>query len=133
MGLTVRPGEVLRDSLGGVRVGLSSPGRYLLAAVVVDVTVDRLFAWLGDEDVPWVDPGCASSMDNRAGGGFVGSWVSVEFFSVLGTSLIGYAVGLALLSPEAYEISVATMTAAFALFAFPILLHAGAEAYYRHR
>ena len=52
VGLTLRPGAVLRDYLSGVRAGLISPGRYLLAAVVVDVGDDRLFAWIGAEDPP---------------------------------------------------------------------------------
>lgn len=47
VGLTVRPGEILRDYLSGVRTGLASPGRYLLAAVVTFFGVSQGLTWLG--------------------------------------------------------------------------------------
>ena len=47
VGLTVRPGEVLRRYLGGVRAGLISPGRYLLAAVVVNFGTEQFLVWIG--------------------------------------------------------------------------------------
>ncbi len=55
VGLTLRPGEVLRQYLSGVRAGLISPGRYLLAAVIVDVGVDQFLAWIGASDLPWAE------------------------------------------------------------------------------
>jgi len=47
VGLTLHPGETLRKYLSGVRKGLTSPGRYLLAAVVVGFGADQLFLWVG--------------------------------------------------------------------------------------
>lgn len=47
VGLTLRPGQVLRRYLEGARVGLASPGRYLLAVVIVSIGIDRLLAWGG--------------------------------------------------------------------------------------
>jgi len=38
-----------------VRAGLISPGRYLLAAVVVGVGVDQFLAWIGASDLPWAE------------------------------------------------------------------------------
>jgi len=55
VGLTLRPGAVLRDYLGGVRAGLISPGRYLLAAVIVGVGVDQFLAWIGAGPPPGAD------------------------------------------------------------------------------
>ncbi|MFB6272752.1 MAG: DUF3667 domain-containing protein [Salinibacter sp.] len=47
VGLTLRPGQVLRRYLEGARAGLASPGRYLLTVVIVSVGIDRLLAWGG--------------------------------------------------------------------------------------
>jgi len=47
VGPTVRPGEVLRRYLSGVRAGLISPGRYLLAAVVVNFGTEQFLVWIG--------------------------------------------------------------------------------------
>jgi hypothetical protein len=55
VGLTLRPGAVLRDYLSGVRAGLISPGRYLLAAVIVSVGVDQFLAWIGASPPPGAD------------------------------------------------------------------------------
>jgi len=43
VGLTLRPGKTLQRYLSGIRKGLTSPGQYLLAAVV-EVGVDRFLA-----------------------------------------------------------------------------------------
>lgn len=51
-GLTLRPGEVLRRYLGGVRTGLIGPGRYLLAAAVVDYGTARFLVWSGAAESP---------------------------------------------------------------------------------
>ena len=62
-GLTVRPGEVLREYLGGLRKGLMGPGRYLLAALVIDVAADRLLIWVGARIPPWTDAGVSRHLD----------------------------------------------------------------------
>jgi hypothetical protein len=56
VGLTLRPGETLQQYLSGVRKGLISPGRYLLAAVVVAVGTRQIGRWIGTEPPPVVDP-----------------------------------------------------------------------------
>lgn len=43
VGLTLRPGETLRQYLSGIRKGLTSPGRYLLAAVMAEALAVRSF------------------------------------------------------------------------------------------
>ena len=45
--LTFRPGPALRAYLGGAHARLMSPGRYLLAAVVLCYGVDRALTWMG--------------------------------------------------------------------------------------
>lgn len=45
--LALRPGEILQEYLRGIRKGITSPGRYLLAAIVLEVGVDRVMAWSG--------------------------------------------------------------------------------------
>jgi len=47
VGLTLRPGTVLRQYLRGVRKGLASPGRYLLAVVVIGIGIDQLLLLAG--------------------------------------------------------------------------------------
>lgn len=70
VGLTVRPGTVLRQYLRGVRKGLASPGRYLLAAVVVSVGIDRVLAWSGADPNPFeVETTNGSSATGGAGSG----------------------------------------------------------------
>lgn len=70
VGLTVRPGTVLRQYLRGVRKGLASPGRYLLAAIVVSVGVDRVLAWSGADPHPFeVDVTNGSSANGGAKSG----------------------------------------------------------------
>jgi hypothetical protein len=66
VGLTVRPGEVLQGYLGGVRKGLMSPGRYLLAALVDDVGADRLLVWIGARTPLWTDAGMSRYLDLEA-------------------------------------------------------------------
>lgn len=61
--LSVRPGEVLQGYLRGVRKGLVNPGRYLLAALIIDIGADRLLAWIGARTLPWTDPGVSQSLD----------------------------------------------------------------------
>ncbi|MCS3859707.1 hypothetical protein GGP89_003113 [Salinibacter ruber] len=56
VGLTLRPGKTLQKYLSGVREGLISPGRYLLAAVVVYVGTDRVGRWVGTEPPPVAGP-----------------------------------------------------------------------------
>ena len=76
VGLTFRPGEVLRDYLSGVRAGLISPGRYLLAAVVVGVAADQFLGWIGASAPPWAEseaptsPNGTTSDAAGAAGGF---------------------------------------------------------------
>jgi hypothetical protein len=70
VGLTLRPGTVLRQYLHGVRKSLASPGRYLLAAVVVSVGVDRVLAWSGADPHPFeVETTNGSSATGGAGSG----------------------------------------------------------------
>lgn len=45
--LTLRPGDTLQRFLRGVRTGLASPGRYLLAVVLFNIVVARLLRWTG--------------------------------------------------------------------------------------
>jgi hypothetical protein len=66
VGLTLRPGATLRQYLSGVRKGLASPGRYLLAAIVVEVSVERVLAWTGASRDPF---GLDSGSDPSADGG----------------------------------------------------------------
>ncbi|MCS3639897.1 DUF3667 domain-containing protein [Salinibacter ruber] len=56
VGLTLRPGKTLQKYLSGVRKGLTGPGRYLLAAVVVYVGTDRVERWIGTEPPPVAGP-----------------------------------------------------------------------------
>jgi len=56
VGLTLRPGNTLQQYLSGVRKGLVSPGRYLLAAVVVSVGTRQLGRWIGANSPPVVNP-----------------------------------------------------------------------------
>ncbi|WP_251954645.1 DUF3667 domain-containing protein [Salinibacter ruber] len=56
VGLTLRPGKTLQKYLSGVREGLISPGRYLLAAVVVYVGTDQVGRWIGTEPPPVASP-----------------------------------------------------------------------------
>lgn len=45
--LTLRPGRALTDYLGGARARLLSPGRYLLAAVILQYTANKILIWVG--------------------------------------------------------------------------------------
>lgn len=45
--LSIRPGPALRTYLDGGHRSLMSPGRYLLAAVVIRYGADRMLTWLG--------------------------------------------------------------------------------------
>ncbi|WP_263788115.1 DUF3667 domain-containing protein [Salinibacter grassmerensis] len=56
IGLSLCPGKTLHKYLSGVRKELVSPGRYLLAAVVVTVGADQLSRWVGALPPPVVDP-----------------------------------------------------------------------------
>jgi hypothetical protein len=47
VGLTVRPAATLRGYLRGARAELMSPGRYLLASVVILFAVKRGLVWIG--------------------------------------------------------------------------------------
>ena len=69
VGLTLRPGEVLQQYLSGVRAGLISPGRYLLAAVVVSIGTDQFLAWIGAGDLPWAESEAPTSPNGTASGG----------------------------------------------------------------
>jgi len=110
--LAVRPGRVLRAYLGGVRKRLTNPGRYLLAAVVVDVAVDRLLAWVGAKDLSWTNPGSTSSAD---GGGETeeGFWAAVEVASE--------QVGFVFEGPEVRVIGVLLVAALFAVLLYRLL------------
>jgi len=66
VGLTLRPGKVLRQYLSGVRAGLASPGRYLLAAIVVDVIGERFLAWIGATEAAWSDSESTSTTSGGA-------------------------------------------------------------------
>lgn len=50
--LTTRPVEALRQYLGGARTRLMSPGRYLLASVVINFVTYKGLIWLGVLDRP---------------------------------------------------------------------------------
>jgi hypothetical protein len=110
--LAVRPGRVLRAYLGGVRKRLTNPGRYLLAAVVVDVAVDRLLAWVGAKGLSWTNPGPTSSAD---GGGETeeGFWAAVEVASE--------QVGFVFEGPEVRVIGVLLVAALFAVLLYRLL------------
>lgn len=62
-GLTVRPVEVLRRYLRGARAGVMSPGRYLLASVVVTFVAVRGLIWIGALQDPENYEGPAASAD----------------------------------------------------------------------
>jgi hypothetical protein len=53
VGLTLRPGETLRGYLQGGRAGLASPGRYLLAAMILSLGIQQLLGWAGAVDAPF--------------------------------------------------------------------------------
>ncbi|MFB6230915.1 MAG: DUF3667 domain-containing protein [Salinibacter sp.] len=53
VGLTLRPGKTLRQYLGGARAGMASPGRYLLASVIISIGTERLLAWTGMGEDPF--------------------------------------------------------------------------------
>ncbi len=109
VGLTVRPGKVLRAYLGGIRKGVTNPGRYLLAAVVVDVAVDRLLAWVGAKDLSWTNSGSASS---TGGGGESeeGFWAAIEVASE--------QVGFVFEGPEVRVIGLLLVAALFAVLLY---------------
>lgn len=52
IGLTLRPAEVLKRYLRGARAGLMSPGRYLLASVVISYGVQWVLVWTGTLQTP---------------------------------------------------------------------------------
>jgi hypothetical protein len=66
VGLTVRPGEVLREYLGGLRKGLMGPGRCLLTAPVLDIGADRLLVWIGARTPLWADARMSRYLDFEA-------------------------------------------------------------------
>lgn len=53
VGLTLQPGETLRGYLQGGRAGLASPGRYLVAAMILSLGIQQLLGWVGAADVPF--------------------------------------------------------------------------------
>lgn len=112
-GLTVRPGEVLREYLGGLRKGLMGPGRYLLAALVIDVAADRLLIWVGARTPLWTDAGMsryvdssfAASLDNGSDDIFYTAFV--EVFTVMAdpqTRFIFLLLMAGLLAPVLYRL-----------------------------
>ncbi|WP_158705128.1 DUF3667 domain-containing protein [Salinibacter altiplanensis] len=73
-GLTVRPAAVLRRYLRGARAGVMSPGRYLLASVVVTFVSVRGLIWVGALE----DPG---AYDEPAVGADAGTEVDLQAFN----------------------------------------------------
>lgn len=51
--LTLRPGKALREYLGGAYRKLMNPGRYLLAAIVIEFIIDRVFLRAGLLESEW--------------------------------------------------------------------------------
>lgn len=65
VGLTLRPAEVLKRYLRGIRVGLMSPGRYLLASVVISYGMQWVLVWTGILQTPgaYLDSASISEAD----------------------------------------------------------------------
>lgn len=53
VGLTLRPGQVLRRYLEGTRAGLATPGRYLLGAAILAIGTEELLTWTGISEDPF--------------------------------------------------------------------------------
>lgn len=85
VGLTLRPGEVLRGYLSGVRAGLMRPGRYLLTAVVISFGIGQFLAWIGaSPPLGSSERASPSSKVDETGKGFVEALeVTVEQLSAL--------------------------------------------------
>lgn len=105
VGLTLRPGQVLRRYLDGARVGLASPGRYLLAVVIVSIGIDRLLAWSGVTGNPFRIPVSADddlSSSTGAGDALVEALLTAlqQWIQVLGSQIrtIGVLLSAVLLA-----------------------------------
>ena len=98
VGLTLRPGKTLQQYLSGVRKGLVSPGRYLLAAVVAAVGADQLSRWAGANPTPVNDLDVQTAGGKReafeASAAYLGS--AVERFPILWFLLIAVPLALSL-------------------------------------
>lgn len=68
VGLTLRPGETLRGYLQGGRAGLASPGRYLVAAMILSLGIQQLLGWAGAADVPFDASGLQEARSSAAAG-----------------------------------------------------------------
>lgn len=68
VGLTLRPAAVLRRYLRGARAGLVSPGRYLLAALVISYGTLWVLVWAGFLQTPgsYLDSAALSEADQQA-------------------------------------------------------------------
>lgn len=111
VGLTVRPGEVLKGYLGGLRKGLMGPGRYLLAALVLDVGADRLLVWTGARTPLWTDAEMSRYLDLEAslgaGSDDIFYTALVEVFTVMAdpqTRFILLLLMAGLLAPVLYRL-----------------------------
>lgn len=87
VGLTFRPRQTLRAYLRGVRAGLASPGRYLLASVLFTVGVFQLTVWLRIETKTVVEPYMASGLGREA---MEASSEQIEAFLGIYTNLVFY-------------------------------------------
>jgi hypothetical protein len=67
VGLTLRPGNTLRRYLEGARAGLASPGRYLLASVIIGIGINRFLAWTGVGEDPFDGPTPPATDDETTG------------------------------------------------------------------
>lgn len=67
IGLTLRPAEVLKQYLRGARVGLMSPGRYLLASVVISYVAQWVLVGTGTLQTPgaYLDSAAISETDEQ--------------------------------------------------------------------
>lgn len=126
VGLTFRPGQVLRDYLSGVRAGLISPGRYLLAAVVISFGVRQGLIQLGllqgvKASLTAAIPGDASGENRQTMEAFfeVVGQVTQSQWGALATTL-GFAGLLSLFFWRIFEGKVHCWSEALAVSAFTV-------------
>ncbi|MCS4147657.1 DUF3667 domain-containing protein [Salinibacter ruber] len=83
VGLTLRPGNTLRRYLEGARAGLASPGRYLLASVIIGIGINRFLAWTGMGKDPF-DVGASSGTTGEGGPADGGDLLVEALFTAIG-------------------------------------------------
>ncbi len=83
VGLTLRPGNTLRRYLEGARAGLASPGRYLLASVIIGIGANRLLTWTGTGKDPF-NVGASSGTTGEGDPADGGDLLAEALFTALG-------------------------------------------------